>query len=119
MKRTIVALAFIAWMGSSEAPKQAPWCGPARITGYVRGDGNPYTYDGTSIYTSEPIVAASWDIAMGSKVTIEGLGRFRVADRGMLGWSPWIDVAVWTEAEAYALTGTRNICVSREDQEES
>ncbi len=91
----------------------APWCGPVKVTGYVRTDGNPYTYDGTSIYTPEPIVAASWDVALNTIATIDGLGTYRVADRGMLGnGNPrtWLDVAVWTRSEAYALTGTYEAC---------
>ena len=91
-----------------------PWCGPAHVTGYVRGTGNPHTADGTSIYTGEPIVAASYDVAMGATVEIEGVGTFRVADRGMLGNGhpvTNIDVAVWTHSEAYALTGEYQICV--------
>ena len=90
----------------------APWCGDARISGYLRTDG-PYTYDGTPTWTSEPIAAASWDVKMGSLADIEGVGVFRIADRGMLGNGtpmPWIDVAVWSRSEAYALTGVRRVC---------
>lgn len=93
----------------------APWCGQAHITGYVRSEGSAFTYDGTPVMNGEPVVAASWDVSMGSLVDIEGLGTFRVADRDMLGWgSPtWIDVAVWTRSEALALTGERNVCIYR------
>jgi hypothetical protein len=99
-------------------PADAPWCGPARITGYVRSDYGPAakTFDGTSIHTDEPIVAASWDVKMGSLALIEGLGVFRVADRGMLGNGqplPWVDVAVWDRATAYSLTGVRHVCFRR------
>jgi hypothetical protein len=84
-------------------------CRTARITGYVRGTGSPFTYDGTSIWTDEPIAAASFDIPIDTMVEIEGLGVHRIADRGRL--SPtWIDVATWSAAEAYALTGYRQIC---------
>jgi hypothetical protein len=95
---------------------RAPWCGQTRITGYVRTDFSGFTYDGTSIYTPEKIVAASWDVVMGTMATIEGLGTFRVADRGHLGNgypTPWLDVAVWSRAEAYELTGTRHACFRR------
>ena len=87
-----------------------PWCYQGRITGYVRGTGNALTYDGTSIWTSEDIVAAGWDIPLQSVVYVEGLGNFRVADRGKLG-PGHIDVAVWSLTEAYALTSVRRICV--------
>ena len=88
-------------------------CREARITGYVRTDPymNPTTADGTSIFTDEPIVAASYDVPMDSMVWIEGLGEFRVADRGML--SPThIDVAVWSRDEAFAITSVRTVCIA-------
>lgn len=96
-----------------------PWCGPAKITGYVRSEFSPWTYDGTSIHTPEPIAAASWDVNMGALVVIEGLGTFRVADRGMLGNGspmPHIDVAVYTRDEAYAITGVRHICIRHPEE---
>jgi len=87
-----------------------PWCQQARITGYVRGAGNPRTFDGTPITTNEAIAAAGWDVEIDSEVWVEGLGNFRVADRGRLG-PGHIDVAVWTRAEALALTSVRRVCV--------
>jgi hypothetical protein len=102
------------FIGMTNEPSEAPWCGDAKITGYVRTEFSPWTYDGTSIYTDEPIVAASWDVKMGSIADIDGLGSYRVADRGSgLGRGiplPWVDVATWTRAEAYALTGIRRVC---------
>jgi len=95
---------------------RAPWCGPTKISGYVRTEFSGYTYDGTPIWTAEKIVAASWDVRMGSIAEIQGLGVFRVADRGMLGSGdpmPWVDVAVWTRQEAYELTGIRRVCFRR------
>jgi len=94
----------------------APWCGETRITGYLRTDFSGLTYDGTPIWTEERITAASWDVVMGSIAEVEGLGRYRVADRGQLGHgtpTPWLDIAVWTSAEAYALTGYRHVCFTR------
>lgn len=93
-------------------PVLAQWCGDTRVTGYLRTDG-PYTYDGTPTWVDEPIAAASWDVKLGSMADVEGLGVFRIADRGMLGNGvpmPWIDVAVWSRQEAYALTGVRRAC---------
>jgi hypothetical protein len=98
------------------SPSEAAWCGQTKITAYVRTEYGPYTYDGTSILSDEPIVAASWDVKMGSLALIEGLGVFRVADRGMLGNGtpmPWVDVAVWSRAEAFRLTGVRHVCFRR------
>jgi 3D (Asp-Asp-Asp) domain-containing protein len=88
------------------------WCIPnARITAYVRTDYSPWTYDGTSVYTDEPIAAASWNIPLQSKVWVEDVGTFRVADRGALGSTGWVDIAVWDRATAYRLTSSRRICV--------
>jgi hypothetical protein len=107
----IVGLAALLSVATS--PAEAPWCGQTKITAYVRTEFSPFTYDGTNIYSNEPIVAASWDVVMGSLADIEGLGTFRVADRGMLGHgypTPWLDIAVWDRATAYSLTGTRRAC---------
>jgi 3D (Asp-Asp-Asp) domain-containing protein len=87
-----------------------PECYPARITGYVRGAGSSRTYDGTSVWSYEPIVAASWDVPIDSTVVIDGLGVYRVADRGRLG-PRHLDVLVDTRTEAYALTGVRDVCI--------
>lgn len=91
----------------------ASYCGEDfRSTGYVRGAHSPWTFDGTSIY-EEGIAAASWDIPLGSTVVIPELGSFRVADRGGgLGSYRWVDIAVWSHAEAYAITSrARFACV--------
>lgn len=95
-------------------PAEAPpskICFDARITGYVRTEFSPWTADGTSVYTDEPIAAASNWIPFDSYVIVDGLGTFRVADRGYLG-PAHIDVAVWSYAEAYAITSVRNVCVN-------
>jgi hypothetical protein len=98
------------------SPAEVPWCGQAKITGYSRYEYGPFTADGTSIFTAEPIAAASWDVALGSLASIEGLGVYRVADRGMLGRGepmPWVDVAVWDRATAFSLTSVRRVCFRR------
>jgi len=110
----LATVALAGWLPAFSPPESAaPWCGQTKITAYVRTEFSPWTFDGTSIYTDEPIVAASTDVALGSIADIDGLGSFRVADRGRLGNGtphPWVDVAVWTRAEAYALTGMRRVC---------
>ena len=103
---SLMAAAMLLWTGL----QQTPWCFRATVTGYVRGEGNVRTFDGTSVYTDEPIAAASWNIPLGSMVVVEDAGVFRVADRGRLG-PGHIDILVDTRAEALALTSTRNVCV--------
>lgn len=92
---------------------QASWCyQAATVTGYVRGAHSPRTFDGTSIWTSEAIAAASWDIPIDSYVEVEGLGTYRVADRGGgLGSYAWVDIAVWSYQEALRMTRQAAVCV--------
>lgn len=98
-------------MRLNASPELGGWCQTARITGYLRTEFSPRTYDGSSIYTDEPIAAGSWNLPLGWHVRVEEVGTFRIADRGHLGSSGWVDIAVWTREEAYALTGWRHICV--------
>ena len=87
------------------------WCDDFKITGYVRGTMNPRTADGTSIYTDEWIVAASYDVPMGATVDLGELGVYRVADRGGGLAYRHIDVAVWSYERAYQLTGRHEACI--------
>jgi 3D (Asp-Asp-Asp) domain-containing protein len=91
-------------------PSADGWCAEGRITGYVRSEYGPLTADGTPILTDEPIAAAGYAIPLGSYVDVDGVGSFRVADRGMLGPTD-VDIAVWSRADAYALTSTRRVCI--------
>lgn len=112
----LLATLWLVVGAAAAAPADAPWCGMARVTGYVRGEFSPWTADGTSIWTTERIAAASWDVRMGSLAEVAGLGLYRVADRGALGRGdpmPWLDIAVWTPAEAFALTSVRHVCFRR------
>ena len=109
--RPAVLGCLLALLPASTADAAEPYCYRGVVTAYVRSEYGPTTYDGTPIGTSEAIAAAGWDIPLDSVVSVEGLGTYRVADRGMLG-PGHIDVAVWTRQEAYAATGTnRLICV--------
>lgn len=101
-----VLLALLPADGTADAA----WCGRSMTTGYVRTEHGRFTADGTPIWADEAIAAAGWSIPLGSYVEVEGLGRYRVADRGMLG-ADNIDIAVWTRADAYALTAVRGYCV--------
>lgn len=93
---------------ATSAPANA--CFSSRITGYVRTEFSSHTADGTPIWTPEAIAAAGYAIPLGSYVSVEDLGTYRIADRGHLG--PYdIDIAVWTRAEAYAITRTAVVCI--------
>ena len=109
--RPLMLGVLLAFLPAERTADAAAWCGRSMTTGYVRTEHGTHTADGTPIWTREPIAAAGWAIPLGSYVTVEGLpGRYRVADRGMLGRDN-IDIAVWTRSEAYAITGQRGYCV--------
>lgn len=86
-------------------------CELYRITGYVRGHHSARTFDGTSVWTREPIAAASWNIPIGARVQVENVGTFRVADRGGGLGARHVDVLVDSLAEAYQLTRWARVCV--------
>lgn len=112
MTHVLGALALLSTVGGVVAvPAGADWCSTGRITGYVRTEHGAYTADGTPIWADEAIAAAGYAIPMGSLVEVDGIGTFRVADRGMLGPTD-VDIAVWTRAEAFALTSERRVCVT-------
>lgn len=90
-----------------------PACAVYTITGYVRTEFSDYTADGTPILTDEPIAASGYDLPFGAMVDVDGLGIFRIADRGLLG-PRHLDIAVWSRAEAYAITGRYRACVASE-----
>ena len=95
---------------AAEPAEGAAWCATGRITGYVRTEHGTHTADGTPIWTDEAIAAAGYAIPLGSYVDVEGLGTYRVADRGMLGATD-VDIAVWTRDEAYGITRYAGLCV--------
>lgn len=110
--RLLVAAALL--LATHAAPAEQA-CRQVFVTGYDRTDPAYHrTYDGTPILTPEPIAAASWDVPLQSRVVIDGLGDYRVADRGGgLGYGAptHIDVAVWSRADAFEITGTYDACI--------
>jgi 3D (Asp-Asp-Asp) domain-containing protein len=97
-------LAAVAALAFSMVSQPCEPVGEYRITGYVRGAPglSNRTYDGTSVWTDEKIVAASWNVPLDTLLRVSGLDfTYRVADRGQLGNRGWIDVLVDTEWEAY------------------
>ena len=110
MTQIVSALLLLSSFAGA-APGAEGWCQSARITAYVRTEHGTHTYDGTPIWTDEAIAAASWNIPIGSLVDVADYGTVRIADRGMLGSTGHVDIAVWSRAEAFALTSVREICV--------
>lgn len=112
MRRATVTALLGAALALPPAPASAGWCGTFHVTGYnVNAPGmSAWTADGTSSRTAEPIAAAHGSIPFGSVVTFPDLGSYRVADRGRLGPSD-VDIRVWSDAEAYALTDDYWGCV--------
>lgn len=106
-----MTMILAAWLLLSAPPPPA-YCAEFHTTGYVRSEYGPLTADGTDVHTPERIAAASYDVPLQSVVVVDGLGVYRVADRGGgLGSSRWVDIAVDSRAEAFAATGERNVCV--------
>jgi 3D (Asp-Asp-Asp) domain-containing protein len=86
--------------GEGCRPEPAPY----RITGYTRTGGSPFTYDGTSVWTDEKVVAASENLPIGTLVQVRGLDyTYRVADRGGGLESRHIDVLVDSVSQAYQI----------------
>jgi len=89
-------------------------CEQFRITGYVAGEYPGLTADGSTttldaLARGELLAAAGYDVPMGSFLDVDGLGVYRVADRGQLGYRH-LDLLVATRSEAFALTGYRRVC---------
>lgn len=114
MARVMVIGAMLA-MSAQPARAQQESCFTAKITGYSVDDYPGWTADGSTttrgaMARGEKIAAASYNVPLGSYISVDGLGVFRAADRGHLG-PLHVDVLVASRAEAYALTGYRRVCV--------
>lgn len=106
---SILALVAFAALAQDHHPAQAVACWQWFTTGYAREDFPGRTADGTSVWTDEPIVAAT-SLPLGSFVFVpEWATTYRVADRGMLGPNH-LDFLVDTRAEAFEITGFREAC---------
>lgn len=105
----IVGLVAGAAVAHDDRAAQAEGCATYRFTGYSRTDFPGRTADGTSVWTDEPIVAAT-SLPLGSYVYVpEWDTTYRVADRGRLA-ANHLDFLVASRAEAYAITGYRQAC---------
>jgi 3D (Asp-Asp-Asp) domain-containing protein len=86
-------------------------CSTATITAYSVEQYPGTTADGTPTPGNAGVIAAaSYNYALGSYVTVEGLGTYRVADRGHLG-ANHIDILFQTTREALNFgRQTRLVC---------
>jgi 3D (Asp-Asp-Asp) domain-containing protein len=85
-------------------------CQSMHLTGYLE-TGYP-TADGTSTRGNAwTLAAAHYSVPFDTIATVEGVGVFRVADRGQLGPLD-LDILVSTAEEAYALTGEYRVCLA-------
>lgn len=86
-------------------------CSQATITAYSVEQYPGRTADGTPTPGNAGVIAAaSYNYALGSYVTVEGLGTYRVADRGHLG-ANHVDVLMQTTREALQWgRQTRTVC---------
>ncbi len=104
----LVMLIALAFMLLEPQPQvKAAECFTARITAYVATGSR--TANGEIPQPWVTAAASDW-IPFNSYVEVEGLGTFRINDRGHLG-SRHIDVFVNTVREAYNVTSYREVCV--------
>ena len=93
---------------------RAEVCELYRTTGYVASEFPGLTADGTStlgaLARGEQIAAGSWNLPLGTYVEVDGYGIYRIADRGYLD-ARHVDLLVSTRAEAFEVTGYRQVCV--------
>jgi 3D (Asp-Asp-Asp) domain-containing protein len=101
---------------TTHAAPAAQECQQYVVTSYAAAEYPGWTADGSTttwgaINRGEPIAAASFNVPFGSTVWVEGLGSYRVADRGQLG-ARHIDVLVPTRGEALEIgRSVRTVCV--------
>jgi 3D (Asp-Asp-Asp) domain-containing protein len=104
----ILVLGAVLFSGAQQAHGQGvPWrvaaqasCSMATITAYSVEQYPGRTADGTPTPGNAGVIAAaSYNYALGTIITVEGLGTYRVADRGHLG-ANHVDVLMQTTREA-------------------
>ena len=98
-------------MSIALAAQMAQSCSQATITAYSVEQYGGATADGTRTPGSAGVIAAaSTNYPLGSYVSVEGLGTYRIADRGHLG-ANHIDVLMQTTREALSFgRQTRTVC---------
>ncbi len=86
-------------------------CSQTTITAYSVEQYPGTTTDGTRTPGNAGVIAAaSYNYALGAFITVEGLGTYRVADRGHLG-ANHVDVLMQTTREALQFgRQTRTVC---------
>jgi 3D (Asp-Asp-Asp) domain-containing protein len=116
--RAILCALVLALLPATEARAGAPVeCSPYRVTAYASSEYPGWTADGSTttrgaLARGEPIAAASRNVPFNAVVDVDGLGAYRVADRGHLD-ARHIDVLVGTRDEALEIGSSyRTVCVT-------
>ena len=102
---------------TAENEKESGYIGTFYITGYTAEEGFPEGSATASGYGVRPGYCAmnssqmrSLGIRYGDQIYVEGLGTYTVMDCGC-DWGV-VDIWVYTNAEAYAITGYREVYLS-------
>jgi 3D (Asp-Asp-Asp) domain-containing protein len=87
-------------------------CQSYTITAYSVEQFGGYTYDGTPTRGNAGVIAAgSWNLPINTIVEVEGVGVYRIADRGHLG-TRHVDILMQSTREALNFgQQTRNVCI--------
>lgn len=114
MRRLIITLALRGLVGLAVGHAfilAQDNCSRATITAYSIEQYPGRTADGTPTPGNAGVIAAaSYNYALGTIITVEGLGTYRVADRGHLG-ANHVDVLMQTTREALNFgRQTRLVC---------
>lgn len=109
MKGVLVALGLLLLISSGAIAQEN--CATAVITAYSVEQYPGRTADGTSTQGNAGVIAAaSHNYTIGSQIWVEGLGSYRVADRGRLG-ANHVDILMQTTREAINFgRQTRLVC---------
>ena len=103
---------------STENKKEKRLLGTFKITGYTAEEGFGYGSDTASGVGCRPGICAmnrfemrELGISYGDYIYVEGLGKYQVADCTADRITNTVDIWVYTNAEAYSITGYREVYI--------
>jgi 3D (Asp-Asp-Asp) domain-containing protein len=105
---SICALLLAVLLSGARAAPHWRYLGVCFITGYTSASG-AYTAIGTPFLPWREVAVDPTVIPLRSQVRVAGLPVMRAEDTGWLVRGCHIDVAVASDAQAYALTSHRNV----------